>query len=149
MGPTGVVEYQGYRYAMPAEAIGVPGTLFLYEDRVRIVAGRHEAAHPRVPVAGRTSYLEERRAKDLAAVSGERARLYAKRQQLLDLGGKVEPFLTEIVHRHPRTWKGDVETLHALLSTAGPVRFLEAVEGAFSKRLFGSGYVKALLAEIA
>jgi transposase len=149
VGPTGIVEHHGYRYAMPAEAIGVPGTLYLYEDRVRIVAGRHEAAHPRVPLVGTTSYLEEQRAKQLAAVSGERARLYAKRQQLLELGGKVEAFLTEVVHRHPRTWRGDMEELHALLDTAGPVRLLEAIERAFSLRLFGSTYVKTLLAEIA
>jgi transposase len=149
VGPTGYVEHQGYRYSMPADAIGVPGTLFLYEDRVRIVAGRHEAAHPRVPAVGTTSYLEEHRAKQLAAVSGERARLYAKRQHLLDLGGKMEPYLTEVVHRHPRTWKGDVEEIHALLASAGPARLREAIERAHARRLFGSQYVKALLAEIA
>jgi len=149
VGPTGTVRHDGYRYAMPAAAIGIPGTLYLYESRVRIVAGHHEAAHPRVPPVGTTSYLMEQRAKELAAVSGERARLYAKRQDLLDLGGLVEPFLTEIVHRHPRTWKGDVEALHAALLAVGPVQLLEAIGTAFSRRLFGSQYVDNLLAETA
>jgi transposase len=149
VGPTGMVEHQGYRYAMPSAAIGIPGTLFLFEDRVRIAAGRHEAAHPRIPPVGTTSYLEEHRAKELAAVSGKRARLYAQRQQILELGGKAEAFLTEVVHRHPRTWQGDVEELHALLIAAGPVRLVEAIERAFSRRLFGSQYVKAVLAETA
>jgi transposase len=149
VGPTGLVEHQGYRYFMPAEAIGVPGTLHLYVDRVRIVAGRHEETHPRVPANGTTSYLEEHRAQALAAVSGERARLYAKRQQLLELGGKVEQFLTEIVHRRPRTWKGDVEALHALLLQVGADRLLEVIEACASKRLFGSEYATRAVAETA
>lgn len=149
VGPTAKVEHQGYRYAMPAEAIGIPGTLFLYEDRVRIVAGRHVAEHPRVPAQGTTSYLESHRASALAAVSGERARLYAKRQQLLELGAEMEAYLTEVVHRHPRTWKGDVEGLHALLLSAGAARLLAAIKGAAPKRLFGSQYVTALIAETA
>lgn len=149
VGPTGTVEHQGYRYSMPSEAIGIPGTLYLYVDRVRIVAGRHEARHPRVPAVGTTSYCEEHRAKALAAVSGERARLYAMRQQLLDLGGRVEPYLTEIVHLHPRTWKGDVEGLHALLTSAGPESLRAAIERALARRLFGAQYVKGLLTETA
>jgi transposase len=145
VGPTGVVEHQGYRYSMPPEAQGIPGTLYLYEDRVRIVAGGHEAHHPRVPEVGTTSYQAEHRAKALAAVSGERAQLYAKRQQLLELGGKVEPYLTELVHRHPRTWKGDVEALHALLIARGAATLLRGIEEAISKRLYGSEYVTRLL----
>ena len=147
VGPTGVVTHQGIRYDMPSEAIGIPGTLFLYLDRVRIVAGRHDVSLPRYPEVGNTSYSEEHRARALAAVSGERARLYAKRQHLLALGGKMEPYLTEVVHLHPRTWKGDVEDLHALLTSQGPAKLLAAIEHAFTKRLFGAQYVRALLAE--
>jgi transposase len=149
VGPTGTVEHGGYRYAMPPEAIGIPGTLHLYVDRVRIVAGRHVAAHPRVPPTGTTSYCEGHRAKALAAVSGERARLYAKRQQLLELGGAVEAYLTEVVHSHPRTWKSDVEALHSLLLNVGAKRLLLAIEAARSKRQFGSQYVIALIVETA
>jgi transposase len=149
VGPTAQVEHQGYRYAMPAGAIGIPGTLFLYEDRVRIVAGKHVAEHPRVPAHGTTSYLESHRASALAAVSGERARLYVKRQQLLELGADMEGYLTEIVHRHPRTWKGDMEGLHALLLAAGPARLLAAIRAAIPRRLFGAQYVTALIAETA
>jgi hypothetical protein len=134
---------------MPAEAIGIPGTLYLYPDRVRIVAGHHEAEHPRVPAIGTVSYTERDRAKALATVSGDRALLYTKRQQLLELGADAESYLTEIVHRHPRTWRGDVEALHALLVSAGGVRLLAAMVTAGSRKLFGSQYVTSVLKETA
>src|SRR5215207_10229844 len=68
VGPTAMVEFQGIRYAMPAGACGIPATLHLYPDRVRIctAGGRFEAAHPRFP-RGRTSYLAGQRAERLAA----------------------------------------------------------------------------------
>jgi transposase len=149
VGPTGFVEHRGYRYQMPPEAIGIPGTLYLYLDKVRIRAGRHEATHPRVPELGTASYNEADRAKALASVSGDRARLYTKRQQLLELGFDMESYLTEIVHRHPRTWRGDVEDLHEILLSEGGVRLLAAIKSAASRRLFGAQYVAEALKEIA
>jgi hypothetical protein len=40
VGPTGTVLHDGHPYSMPPEAISMPATLYLYADRVRIVAGR-------------------------------------------------------------------------------------------------------------
>lgn len=149
VGPTGLVEFDGYRYSMPPRAIGIPGTLFLFPEKVRIAAGRHEAWHPRFPAEGKTSYRAEDRASTLAAVSGERARLYSKRQQILELGGAAEAFLTEIVHRRPRTWKGDVERLYDLLLQAGPEALLVAMGRATAKRLFGAEHVAEIVEEAA
>src|SRR5207244_5982335 len=39
VGPTGTVLHDGHGYSMPPEAISMPATLYLYADRVRIVAG--------------------------------------------------------------------------------------------------------------
>jgi transposase len=47
VGPTGTVLHDGHAYSMPPEAISMPATLYLYAQRVRIVAGRWEAEHPR------------------------------------------------------------------------------------------------------
>ena len=47
VGPTAEVLFEGAPYSMPPEATNVPGTLFLYEDRLRIIAGRYEASHRR------------------------------------------------------------------------------------------------------
>ena len=82
------MEFDGIRYAMPAGACGIPATLHLYPERVRIVTGggRFEATHPRFPRVGRISYLEGQRAEQLAAVAGARKRLYFMRERILELG---------------------------------------------------------------
>jgi transposase len=141
VGPTGIVSYRGIRYAMPADSIGFPATLHLYLDRVRITAGKYEITHPRFPKEGKISYPPEVRAQHLATVSGTRGRLYFKRERLLELGPAVVHFLTEVVHRRPRTWKGDVEDLYALLEKVGAERLLAAIQAAELRELFGAEYV--------
>jgi transposase len=141
VGPTAMVSYKGIRYAMPAEAIGFNGKLYLYPDRVRITAGRYEATHPRFP-NGNLSYPAELRSQHLASVSGQRGRLYFQRQRLLELGAPAEHFLTELIHRRPRTWKGDVERLYHLLNASGEEALLRALQAALLRGLFGAEYVE-------
>lgn len=143
VGPTAMVTHRGIRYAMPAESIGFHATLYLYEDRVRIVAGRHEQVHPRFPT-GDLSYPPELRAQHLASVSGERGRLYFQRQRLLELGAPAEHFLTELIHQRPRTWKGDVRRLYALLNRIGEEACLTALRAALFRGLIGAEYVEDL-----
>lgn len=147
VGPTGVVTRRGIRYAMPAESIGFPATLHVYPDRVRITAGRHEVTHARFPERGKLSYPAELRASHLATISGKRGRLYFQRQRLLELGPVVVHFLTEIVHRRPRTWKGDVEALYELLDRCGEEPLIQAVQAAQLRSLFGAEYVRGFVAE--
>jgi hypothetical protein len=68
--PMGVVMHDGHPYSMPPDAIGLPGTLYLYRDRVRIVASRFGAEHERTFQPGDGSMLPEHRAQRVAAVSG-------------------------------------------------------------------------------
>ena len=126
---TGFVEYERIRYSMPPNTIGIPGTLFLYPERVRIVTRNGtKVEHPRRPAVGNTSYRSEDRVAKLAAVHGRRAKLYQKRQEILELGPPAETLMTEWVH-HPRmNWKGQVEQLHDLLLHHGPRRTLVAIE---------------------
>ncbi len=140
-GPTGVVLHDGHPYSMPPEAIGVPGTLFLYRDRVRIIAGRFTVEHPRQWVAGAGSVLPEHRAQRVAAVSGERARRYLQRQQLLALGADALAYLTELTHRRTRTWIHDVEQLHTLLQTYGDAALRAAFERAVATQTVGAEYI--------
>jgi transposase len=148
VGPTALVDFQGIRYAMPAGACGIPATLHLYPDRVRIVTagGRFEAAHPRFPRVGKTSYLPGQRAEQLAAVAGARKRLYFMRERILELGPVGESYLTELIHTRPYTWKGDVERLFALLEELGEPHFLRLLQRALFERLYGAEYVVALAA---
>jgi transposase len=147
VGPTGLVSFQGYRYSMPPEAIGIPGMLWLYSDRVRIVAGRFEREHARVPEQGKDAIHPEDRARRLAQVAGKRGRLYLKRQEILDLGPAAEAFLTEIVHRHRFTWQGEVEQLHGALVQHGPAALHRALAAAHARELYGAPHVLRLLAK--
>ena len=148
VGPTALVDFKGIRYAMPAGACGLPATLWLYPDRVKIVAGngRFEATHPRFPQYGKTSYLPGQRAEQLAAVAGARKRLYFMRERILELGPVGEAYLTELIHARPYTWKGDVERLFALLEEMGEERFTKLLQRALFQRLYGAEYVVRLAA---
>ena len=148
VGPTAMVTHHGIRYAMPAAACGLPATLWLYEDRVKIITAgsRHEALHPRFPTHGVVSYLPGQRAAQLAAVAGARKRLYFMRERILELGPVGEGYLTELIHQRPHTWKGDVERLFALLEELGDAHFRLVLQRALFTRLIGSEYVVALVA---
>lgn len=150
VGPTAMVTHRGIRYAMPAAACGLPATLWLYPDRVKIVTAgsRHEALHPRFPAVGTVSYLPGQRAAQLAAVAGARKRLYFMRERLLELGPVGEGYLTELIHQRPHTWKGDVERLFALLEELGDDRCRAVLQRALFQRLIGAEYVVRLAARL-
>jgi hypothetical protein len=130
---------------MPPEAISMPGTLYLYADRLRIVAGRHEVLHPRKFVPHEGSTLTAHRAAMVAAVSGKRGKRYLKRQQLLDLGEPAFLYLTEIVHRRPRQWFNDVDRLHEILQSHGPEVLRRAMQEGLQERVFSATYVERFL----
>jgi transposase len=147
VGPTAMVTHGGIRYAMPAAACGIPATLWLYPDRVKIVTagGRHEAVHARFPTVGTVSYLPGQRAAQLAHVFGKRKRLYFMRERLLELGPVGEAYLTELVHQRPHTWAGDVERLFQLLEELGEGAFRLVLQRALMQRTFGAEYVIRLV----
>ncbi|MFY9344994.1 MAG: IS21 family transposase [Planctomycetota bacterium] len=143
VGPTARVSYESALYSMSPKTIGWSATLHLYADRVRIVAGTQVAEHPRQP-KGSESVHSEHRAEMLAMVSGERAKRYFKREQILGLGVDAEQLLTEIVHRHPRSWYGEVEILFDLLETFGQDRLRNALRIAVEQKKFAALYVTSL-----
>jgi transposase len=145
VGPTGTVLHDGHAYSMPPEAISMPATLYLYADRVRIVAGRWEAVHPRKFAPHEGSTLAEHRAALVAAVSGKRGKRYLKRQQLLDLGEPMFRYLTEIVHRRPQGWISEVDRLYDILQKHGPEVLLQAVDRGLQDQVFSAAYVERLL----
>jgi hypothetical protein len=141
VGPTGVVLHDGRIYSMPADAIGIAGTLFLHRDRVRIVAGRFESSHQRLFEPGARSILPEHRAAMVAAVSGRRGKLYLKRQQILEVGQPALEYLTEITHRRPRAWTEEINRLHDLLQSHSPDALGRAFRHALDQGTFGAEYV--------
>jgi transposase len=133
VGPTAEVTFEGLPYTMPPEATHIAGTLFLYEDRIRIVAGRFEAEHRRRIKGERPDPLPEHRAAKLAAVHGKRAKLYEKRQQVLNLGRSALVLLTEITHRDPAHASRDVEELYSLLEKHGAAALSDALDRAVAR----------------
>jgi len=145
VGPTGTVLHDGHPYSMPPEAISMPATLYLYADRVRIVAGRHEVLHPRKFLPHEGSTLATHRAAMVAAVSGKRGKRYLKRQQLLELGEPALLYLTEIVHRRPRQWFYDVDRLHDILQSHGPEVLRRALKEGLKEQVFSATYIEHFL----
>jgi transposase len=141
VGPTGMVLHDTRRYSMPPDAIGMAGTLYLYRDKVRIVAGRFSAEHDRLVDKNAVSTLPEHRAQMVAAVSGKRGQRYLKRQHLLELGPPALDYLTELTHRQPREWIRHVDRLHELLQQYGPSLLRSAFEHALREQTFGAEYV--------
>jgi transposase len=141
VGPTGMVMHEGRAYSMPPEAIGIAGTLYLYRERLRIVAGRHEALHERLREPGARVTLPEHRAQSVAALSGKRAKRYLEREHLLELGRPALDYLTELTHRRPRLWLRDVHQLHELLQHHGPELLRAALEEGFVQRHIGAEYI--------
>jgi transposase len=146
VGPTAYVVHDGHPYSMPPEAAGLPGTLFLHRDRVRIVAGRFSATHDRKRGGeAPPSTLPEHRASQLAALSGKRGKRYLKRQHLFDIGEAAERFLTELVHRDPHGWSPDVDRLHDLLQRYGAEAMHRALRAAADIGRFDVDYVARCL----
>jgi transposase len=127
VGPTAEVMFEGAPYSMPPSATHVAGTLFLYEDRLHIVAGRFEAHHSRRNKGDPPAPLPEHRAAKIAAVHGKRAKLYEKRQQILNLGADALAVLTEITHREPKLATRRVELLYSMLDQHGDQAMRDAL----------------------
>src|SRR5690606_19880718 len=96
---------------------------------------RQKLAHPHL------------RTEMVAAVSGKRGRLYLKREQLLEVGQPALDFLTELVHRKPRTWARDVERLHELLVDYDKPALGKALQRAVDEGTIGVEYVAHYLSK--
>jgi len=145
VGPTGFVVHDTNPYSMPPDACGLTGTLYLYRDRVRIIAGRFVSEHPRLSERKAVSSLAEHRAQALALITGKRGRNYLKRQHVFEIGPASEPFLTELVHRNPKGWYADIDRLHALLQRHGADTLHRALRAAIDVDRIDVAYVERCL----
>ena len=137
-----MVGHDTHSYSMPPDSLGIPGTLYLYRDRVRIVAGRYEAVHQRLfGEKPEKSTLPEHRAQRVAAVSGKRAKRYMQREHLLGLGRCALEYLTELTHRRPGVWTRDVARLHDLLERHGDDALRTAFERGLAEQAIGAEYI--------
>jgi transposase len=147
VGPTAMVGYDNQSYSMSPDSIGIPGTLFLYRERVKIVAGRYESEHRRLFGPPGKSMLPEHRAERVAAASGKRAKRYTQREHLLQLGPCALEYLTELTHRRPQVWIRDVDRLHDLLGRHGDEALKAAFTRALAEGVIGAEYIAHYLVE--
>jgi len=146
VGPTGYLIHERQPYSMPPGAAGLPATLYLYQDRVRIVAGRFEATHQRRFGPDHSpATLPEHRTAQLAAIHGDRGRRYLERQHLLDLGEAANAFITELTFASPTGWSSQVGRLHDLLQLHGPEAMKRALRAAVDLRRFDLLYLECCL----
>jgi hypothetical protein len=136
-----MVLHDTHQYSMPPDSLGIPGTLYLYRERVRIVAGRFEAVHPRLFGDPSKSTLPEHRAQRVAAASGKRAKRYMQREHLLGVGREALEYLTELTHRRPQVWVRDVDRLHELLQRHGDGALRAAFARGLVDRAIGAEYI--------
>lgn len=135
------VVHDTHPYSMPPESRGLACTLWLYRDRVKIVAGNHAAEHPRKFAHGEASMLPEHRSKRVEVARGRRAKLYTKREHLLHLGEAATSYVTELVFRRENVWPRDVDELHELLESHGEHKLRVAFAHCLEQRVFGHEYI--------
>jgi transposase len=141
VGPTGHVVHDTHPYSMPPESVGMACTLWLYRDRVKIIAGRHTAEHPRRFALDEGSTLPEHRKQRVQAARSRRAKCYTQREHLLGLGKSTVAYITELVHRRPKVWARDIDELHHLLEAHGDSALQSAVAHCLEQRVFGHEYI--------
>lgn len=145
------VLHDGHSYQLPPTVIGRSGTLHLLKDRARIVVGNVDVVYPRpargAPPQKLTSAQLKAALVDVA--KGPRGKLYLKRQQLLELGQHAHDFLTELVHKKPRTWKPDVERLYEMAQKHDDDALRVAFRKCLDDGVIGAEYVGHWLAEAA
>jgi transposase len=147
VGPSGHVALHGVRYAMPPETVHCPATLYLYEDRVRIETGRVSIVQRRRDKHEPIETPPELRAAKIAAVFGQRGKLYERRQQLLELGPDALTFFTELVHKRTH-WKPVVERLHELLLVHGEQAMRDAFEHAVATGRYDASTIERRLRHV-
>ena len=148
VGPSGHIVFEGARYMVAPEATNCPATLFVYEDRIRIEAGRHVSEQRRRTKSEPIEVAPEHRAARVAAVFGNRGKLYEQRQQLLELGPVALEFFTELVHRRRKDWPAVVTSLHQMLLDHGEDAMRDALGVATSQQTFTVAAVERRLIEL-
>lgn len=145
------VVYDRHSYQLPPAVVGRSGTLHLLKDRVRVVVGNVDVVYAR-PARGAAPQKLTSAQLNAALVDvakGPRGKLYLKRQQLLELGQHAHDFLTELVHKKPRTWKPDVERLYELAQKHGDDAMRMAFRKCLDDDVIGAEYVAHWLTEAA
>lgn len=125
-----LVNVRSNRYSVPVAHVGLPVTVRLHRDRLRIWRDTELVAdHPRAPDGARRRVVDVAHFAPLFPAK-PRAQVMLYRQALLDLGGPAAGFMTELSRRQRARLRPEVLGVYALYEEVGADRLLAAMDRA-------------------
>jgi transposase len=122
-----LVAVVGNRYSVPVAHVGLPVTVRLHRERVRIWRDATCLAdHPRAPDGARQRVIDPAHFAPLFPAK-PRAQAMLYREGLLGLGGRAPAFLSELSRRHRDRLREEVLAVYALYEQAGADAVLAAM----------------------
>jgi transposase len=141
-----LVAVAGNRYSVPVAHVGLPVTVRLHRDRIRIWRDATCLAdHPRAPDGARRRVLDPAHFAPLFPAK-PRAQAMLYREVLLGLGGHAPAFLSELSRRHPARLREEILAVYALYERAGGVALLAAMARADTAGTYSADARALLLA---
>jgi transposase len=140
-----LVNVRANRYSVPVALVGLPVTVRLHRDRVRIWRDTELVAdHPRAPDGARRRVVDVAHFAPLFPAK-PRAQVMLYRQALLELGGPAEGFIAELSRRQRARLRPEVLGVYALYEEVGAARLLAAMERAGRADDYTADALRALL----
>jgi transposase len=140
-----LVHVRGNRYSVPVALVGLPVTVRLHHDRLRVWRDTELVAdHPRAPDGARRRVVDVAHFAPLFPAK-PRAQVMLYRQALLDLGGPAERFITEVSRRQRACLRAEVLGIYALSQQYGTDALLAAMEQASQTDGYSADALRARL----
>lgn len=134
-----LVAVSGNRYSVPVAHVGLPVTVRLHRERVRIWRDATCLAdHPRAPDGARQRVIDPAHFAPLFPAK-PRAQAMLYREVLLGLGGRAPAFLSELSHRHRARLREEILAVYALYEQAGGAALLTAMARADDAGVYTAG----------
>lgn len=143
-----VVHVLGNVYSVPVAHVGCPLTVRVHADRIVLWRDREQLAdHGRAPDGAHQRIIDPAHFAPLfAAKPRGQAMLY--RAALLDLGGVIAPYVTEVSRRRREQLGREMLALYALLEQYGATALGEAMSLAAAGGAYGAEYLSAILSPL-
>lgn len=140
-----LVAVAGNRYSVPVAHVGLPVTVRLHRERVRIWRDATCLAdHPRAPDGARQRVIDPVHFAPLFPTK-PRAQVMLYREVLLGLGGRAPAFLSELSRRHRARLREEILAVYTLYEQAGAEALLAAMARADDAGMYRAETLAGLL----
>jgi transposase len=142
-----LVAVAGNRYSVPVAHVGLPVTVRLHRERVRIWRDATCLAdHPRAPDGARQRVIDPAHFAPLFPAK-PRAQVMLYREILLGLGGRAPAFLGELSRRRRARLREEILAVYALYEREGAAALLAAIAQADEAGTYNADALALLLTE--